>query len=64
MKTIRLLSALAILGAAGGAYAAGQADNAWLMQTPVGQTASAPTPSAAGDTSNVDPINQAVSAES
>ena len=61
MKTTRLIVALSILAAAGGAYAAGAADNAWLMQAPVGGQASAPAPSsAAGNTSSVDTLNQAV----
>jgi len=60
MKTIQLFTAIAMLAAAGGALAAGAADNAWLMQTPVGQ-ASAPAPAgAAGDTSNTDALNQPV----
>jgi len=61
MKATRLIVALTILAAGGGAYAAGAADNAWLMQSPVGGQASAPAPaSAAGNTSSVDTLNQAV----
>ena len=59
MKTTKIIFALAILAATGGAYAAGAADNSWLMQTPVGQQ----QPSASGDTSTPDPISMPINAE-
>jgi hypothetical protein len=61
MKATRLISALALLAAAGGllgtsgAYA-GEPDNAWLMQSPIGQAGS-PSPAVDGDSS---PLNAAV----
>lgn len=61
MKATRLISALALLAASGGllgasgAYAA-EPDNAWLMQSSIGQTGS-PTPVVEGDSS---PLNAAV----
>ena len=58
MKATRILTALVILAAAGGAYASAS-DNSWLVDTPIGQQASAPAP-AGGDTSTRDPLNTAV----
>lgn len=61
MKATRLITALALLAAAGGmlgatgAYA-GEPDNAWLMQSSIGQQGS-PSPAVEGDSS---PLNAAV----
>jgi len=47
MKITRLITAIAILAGTSGAYAAGAADNAWLVQAPAGQQPSAPAPTSA-----------------
>jgi len=55
MKAIRIITSLLILAAAGAAHASA-ADNSWLMQTPVGQSAS----TGGGNTSSPDTLNDPV----
>lgn len=57
MKSVQLITALALLCAAGGAFAA--ADNDWLIQPKATPQTSAPAPSAAsGDAKGADASNQ------